>query len=157
MPRWTSEARARQAAIARERKPWTRSTGPKTVAGKALSRWNAHKHGLHSAPAIKLRRLLRAHNKMLVMMVNIAPISPRHCDPGLEPGEAIQQPSIRFLNHRDTENTESRREIIKNSVPPPFTLPSLRGAAGDAAIQISGNPALSAPKQYGNSCISKRL
>ena len=29
---------------------------------------------------------------LLVIMVNIAPISPRHCDPGLEPGEPIRDP-----------------------------------------------------------------
>ena len=41
MPRWTDEARARQAALIREWRPWEQSTGPvtrkgkrKTVAGK---------------------------------------------------------------------------------------------------------------------------
>ena len=38
---WTPERRARQAEIIRCVKPWTRSTGPRTVAGKAKSSMNA--------------------------------------------------------------------------------------------------------------------
>lgn len=33
----------RQAAIAN--RPWEHSTGPRTLAGKAMSRWNAYQHG----------------------------------------------------------------------------------------------------------------
>ena len=40
---WTPERRARQAEIIRRTKPWTRSTGPRTVAGKARSSQNALK------------------------------------------------------------------------------------------------------------------
>lgn len=42
---WTPLARARQAALIRERKPWLKSTGPRTAAGKARSSRNAHKGG----------------------------------------------------------------------------------------------------------------
>jgi hypothetical protein len=38
---WTAERRAAQAARMRARKPWERSTGPRTEAGKARSRGNA--------------------------------------------------------------------------------------------------------------------
>jgi hypothetical protein len=38
---WTAERRAAQAARMRARKPWERSTGPRTDAGKARSRGNA--------------------------------------------------------------------------------------------------------------------
>jgi len=37
MPRWTKESRAKQAAIIRQNKPWEKSTGPKTAAGKNRS------------------------------------------------------------------------------------------------------------------------
>ena len=40
---WTPERRARQAALIRTFRPWERSTGPKTEAGKARSSRNADK------------------------------------------------------------------------------------------------------------------
>lgn len=42
---WTPERRARQAARIRLWAPWGRSTGPKTLTGKAKSARNAYKHG----------------------------------------------------------------------------------------------------------------
>ena len=39
---WTPERRARQAEIIRRTKPWEKSTGPKTEAGKASSSRNAY-------------------------------------------------------------------------------------------------------------------
>ena len=65
MPRWTAEARAKQAQTARRRQPWKHSTGPKTHGGKSRSRWNAYKHGLDSAKAIELRRLLAQQNRIV--------------------------------------------------------------------------------------------
>mgnify|MGYP006914154753 CR=1 FL=1 len=56
---WTPEERARQAEIARARKPWEKSTGPKTAAGKTACARNALKHGLHSAEIAQLRHALR--------------------------------------------------------------------------------------------------
>jgi hypothetical protein len=40
---WCQERRARQAAAIREWRPWERSTGPRTTAGKAVSSRNAFK------------------------------------------------------------------------------------------------------------------
>ena len=40
---WTQERRARQAALIRTWKPWERSTGARTAAGKARSIRNADK------------------------------------------------------------------------------------------------------------------
>ncbi|MBL4805620.1 MAG: hypothetical protein JKY71_12255, partial [Alphaproteobacteria bacterium] len=43
---------------AREHKPWTASTGPKTSQGKAASARNATKHGLYGEDATTLKRRL---------------------------------------------------------------------------------------------------
>ncbi|WP_079668503.1 hypothetical protein [Thiomonas arsenitoxydans] len=46
MPRWTDEARAKQAEAIRRWKPWERSTGPRTAAGKARASANSLTHGI---------------------------------------------------------------------------------------------------------------
>ena len=45
MPRWTPEARMRQAERIRQWSPWSKSTGPRTVEGKNRSKTNAWKGG----------------------------------------------------------------------------------------------------------------
>jgi hypothetical protein len=40
---WTDERRANQAAAIRRWQPWTKSTGPRTIEGKATSSRNADK------------------------------------------------------------------------------------------------------------------
>jgi hypothetical protein len=45
MPRWTEEARQRQAELIRQRRPWLKSTGPRTPEGKSRSARNAWKGG----------------------------------------------------------------------------------------------------------------
>ena len=42
---WNSERRARQAALIQDWRPWERSTGPKTEAGKERVARNAFKDG----------------------------------------------------------------------------------------------------------------
>ena len=49
---WPPERRAKHAAAIRRWKPWAKSTGPRTTAGKAKSAQNAYKHGAY---AIQLR------------------------------------------------------------------------------------------------------
>ena len=56
---WTLERRAQQAACLRTLKPWLRSTGPRTTAGKARSARNAYKGGVRAA----LRQLSRTLNE----------------------------------------------------------------------------------------------
>ena len=45
---WSPERRARQAELIRALKPWEKSTGPRTAAGKARVAANALKHGFRS-------------------------------------------------------------------------------------------------------------
>ena len=56
---WTLERRQRQAAMIRNWKPWERSTGARTLAGKAKSAKNAIKHGMKSAASLAQWRELR--------------------------------------------------------------------------------------------------
>ncbi len=42
---WTAERRAKQAKAIRRWRPWTRSTGPRTAQGKAISSTNAFRGG----------------------------------------------------------------------------------------------------------------
>ena len=58
MPRWTIEARLRQAERIRALCPWTRSTGPRTEEGKGRSARNAWKGG-HRATAAAYAKVLR--------------------------------------------------------------------------------------------------
>ena len=87
---WTPERRAAAAARIRETRPWLRSTGPKTAAGKARCAQNALKHGRYSAAARAARwrerakrgrwQLLAAHyrlaNKILAKLLP-DPYNPR--------------------------------------------------------------------------------
>ena len=45
---WTTEERVRQSEIIQSWKPWDKSTGAKTIEGKAASSRNAHKGGIRS-------------------------------------------------------------------------------------------------------------
>ncbi|HYM18564.1 MAG TPA: hypothetical protein VEU06_08380 [Micropepsaceae bacterium] len=54
---WSPERRARQSMAIRAWRPWTRSTGPRTAAGKAKTAMNAYKHGARSR---RFREELRA-------------------------------------------------------------------------------------------------
>ena len=65
MPRWTDEARARQAEKMRELKPWLKTTGPKTEDGKKTSSRNALKHGMRSELAKEIRQTLRQQAEIL--------------------------------------------------------------------------------------------
>ena len=53
---WTQERRQRQAAMIQQWRPWEKSTGPKTTAGKAKVSRNAYKGGTW----LLLRELARA-------------------------------------------------------------------------------------------------
>ena len=56
---WTSERKARQAELIKSWRPWERSTGPTSAAGKAVVARNAWKGG-HRAELRELRQALRA-------------------------------------------------------------------------------------------------
>ncbi len=55
---WTPEARKQQSELIRRHRPWARSTGPRTAAGKAKSARNAYKHGGRAAPMKRMYKAL---------------------------------------------------------------------------------------------------
>ena len=62
---WTPERRARQAELIRKWRPWEKSTGPKTEAGKTAVSQNAYKGGTWRMLR-ELSRALREQNRRLV-------------------------------------------------------------------------------------------
>lgn len=69
MPRWTEDARRRQAALIRTWSPWARATGPRTAHGRRHSSRNALRHGGYSREARLERALLRMESAMLRRVV----------------------------------------------------------------------------------------
>ena len=58
---WTEERRKRQAELIRQWQPWTKSTGAKSAAGKAIVSQNAYKGGYWK----KERELIKTINAEL--------------------------------------------------------------------------------------------
>lgn len=69
---WTPERRAKQAEAIKRWKPWAKSTGPKSEAGKNASRYNSYKHGCRSAGALKLRAAMAKQSRWLNEVVRAA-------------------------------------------------------------------------------------
>lgn len=68
MPRtWTPEQRAAQAERIRALKPWEKSTGPVTKAGKKRASQNALKHGNDKAIMREMRKALRLQHAFLCL------------------------------------------------------------------------------------------
>ena len=63
---WTPQRRKKQAEMIRNWQPWKSSTGAKTKAGKAVSKMNAHKHGLYSAEIKALEKALRDQKRAVL-------------------------------------------------------------------------------------------
>ena len=63
---WTDERKARQAALIRSWKPWSRSTGPRTDAGKATASQNRQRSLERASDAVEQARrdLMEARRKL---------------------------------------------------------------------------------------------
>ena len=61
MRNWTAEQRQRQREIIQNWKPWTKSTGAKTEAGKKRSSKNATKNG----DSLEARKVIKLLNQLL--------------------------------------------------------------------------------------------
>jgi hypothetical protein len=62
---WSPERKARQAALIRGWRPWEKSTGPTSHAGKSIAARNSFKHGEYSAETIDLFAKLRLYRRMI--------------------------------------------------------------------------------------------
>ncbi|MCB1530968.1 MAG: hypothetical protein H6853_04575 [Rhodospirillales bacterium] len=62
---WTEERKRKQAEAIRRWKPWEKSTGPKSEAGKARVSLNAWKHGMRTRNLQEYEELLRLNAAFL--------------------------------------------------------------------------------------------
>ena len=67
MRNWTSEQRQRQRELIQRWKPWEKSTGAKTLEGKAKSSRNATKDG----NSLEVRELIKYLNELLREQKNL--------------------------------------------------------------------------------------
>src|SRR5215831_3245119 len=77
---WTTERRARQSALIRNWKPWLRTTGPKTEAGKAKSAMNALTHGMRSRAVLEECRQVRSALRRSQLLIDAAKLLIRRLD-----------------------------------------------------------------------------
>jgi hypothetical protein len=117
MPRWTPEARRKQAEIQKTRQSWRHSTGPKTREGKARASMNAWKHGMRSAPARRLRTILRRQSHFLKQVNAYLYVARRSLSP-----------SLRGVRRSEAETYD---EAIHTTVPPETWHGLLRYARND--------------------------
>ena len=61
MRNWSAEERQRQRELIQRWKPWTKSTGAKTLEGKKRSSQNSFKTG----KSVEIREMIRQLNKLL--------------------------------------------------------------------------------------------
>lgn len=70
---WTPERRSKQAALIRTWKPWSKSSGPQTIAGKRKSAQNAYKHGGRSYENLilfkRIKSLLKEEQNALNQLI----------------------------------------------------------------------------------------
>ena len=71
MTQWTAERRLLQSQAIHRWKPWEKSSGAKTVAGKEISKFNARKHGAYDAVNRGTQRELAAYNRELIRLRQI--------------------------------------------------------------------------------------
>lgn len=86
---WTPERRARQAARIRLWAPWARSTGPKTLMGKAKSSKNSYKHGCRARDMRLMSKALSAQSRY-VRAIN-AYIFLKNCHTSFRANELIER------------------------------------------------------------------
>ncbi len=62
---WSPEERRKHSEAIRKWKPWGKSTGPKTAAGKSACARNPYTHGFRSRDMVEIRALLRQQKAII--------------------------------------------------------------------------------------------
>ena len=107
---WSPERRARQAALIRSWAPWRRSTGPKTVAGKARCAMNALKHGFRSQAKIREYQRIRYVLRLAAQNIALLRLHIRARDAGLR--IKIQIPAVGAATFRSS-NTQTSTSPLR--------------------------------------------
>lgn len=79
---WPPSRRRAQAETIRRTRPWTRSTGPRTTAGKATCARNGYRRSLRSPIYLQFRALLRWQYKFTRAVIKRHPLPPMPSPPG---------------------------------------------------------------------------
>jgi hypothetical protein len=65
---WTDDDRLKQAERIRNQKPWTKSTGPRTISGKRASSSNSYKHGSYTTEMKQIFRYLKLQKNYIATL-----------------------------------------------------------------------------------------
>ena len=145
MRNWTPEARKRQSEIARRDRPWEKSTGPRTGAGKERSRWNALRHGYETASARAKRDALCRALRAQAAHVRAINIFIKLKKSGALRAETENELLCALTRQGDFVSYDLRRAIRGLRPSPLIPLPTGEGKEG---ISPTGRGRLSADKKH---------
>lgn len=99
---WSPERRKKHAEMMHLKKPWTKSTGPRTAEGKAKSAQNAYKHGRRSTAARHRAEGFRHLQSFLKHQRHLHTLAERRLRAlrkmKKSPNELLNDPTLTYLN-----------------------------------------------------------
>jgi hypothetical protein len=119
---WTAERRAAQSARIRAHRPWDKSTGPRTAAGKAKSSRNAYKHGFRCGHTMKALRALLRLQRDYVRALHAAADAGKRLTPA-DRARLLGRPAMAV--HRAWRKTQAERTIGRGAISSLFRCASL--------------------------------
>ena len=113
MRQWTEKERKRQACVIRRSKPWRKSTGPRTKAGKEKSKYNATKHNSRSASFIRMRKALAAQSAFLKSVNETCKADIPLCDFMRHHGRAVTNELLSALDNFEHPTPAAAAKILQ--------------------------------------------